>query len=121
MIEMKAFTKLLLTIFITIALYFVFYFFVQALAEPGSDFEFDIYFSLIFSAIFTVIVIPLSIVAYWFLSKQKMDKKQKNLITLGGAVIWGLLFGWISVLGIAIGQYAFEYYEERKGNSIEKK
>jgi FtsH-binding integral membrane protein len=96
--------KLGLTILVTILLYACLFFVLVVYSTPENHLKNLAMF--IMSAIFMALGIPVGIGLTWLLDN-KMPA-QKNSILSVFALIWGLLFGWLTLLGVAIGQYIIE-------------
>jgi amino acid permease len=95
--SMKVFLLVIVTIFIYAGLYYV-------LIEKVSPEQYEDSFStFITSIIFAFLAIPVGVIVSWFLGKKNWDKYKKNIVSFIIAAVWVDLFGWFSVLGMAIG------------------
>lgn len=103
---MKKSLKLTLAIGITIALYAGFYFWLVQGSSP------EVYaqrlWGLIVSLVGCVIAIPVGIGVTWYLQKKNVDKSKSNIAIVVIAILFGFLFGWLSIAGMVIGGYIVE-------------
>jgi ABC-type phosphate transport system permease subunit len=102
---MKKMMKIALTVIVTLAIYAVFYFFLVESAAPENYAM--IFGAFIVSVIGVIIGVPIGIATEWAIQKYRQEKN-KIAIELAVAVIWGLLFGWLSLMGIMLGTYIME-------------
>ena len=103
---MKKSIKLTLAIVITIALYVGFYFLFVVKAKPENYAR--MLFVFISSLIAGIVAIPIGMGITWFLQKKNVDKKKSDTLFYLIVVIYGYLLGWLSILGMIIGQYIIE-------------
>jgi|GEM_PF-3687975 len=101
---MKRIPKVLLTLALSAAIHVLLFMFVSG---GGEDDVMSM--AVVFaSAVFTVIGIPVGIAFTLVIERAVPVKKTRNYILMGVALVWGLLFGWLSLLGVAAGQYMVE-------------
>ena len=98
---MKKTVKVSLLVVATIAIYAGFYYFLVINATPETYTRnvngfFD-------SVIFAIIGVPIGALVSWFLGKKNLDKQKQSLILFILAIVWGYVFGWFSLMGVAIG------------------
>jgi len=103
---MKKSIKLTLAITISLALYIGLFFLLTKTATPEKYAQG--LWMFILSVVAGIIAIPVGIVVSWFLKKKKVDEKKSNIIRLVIAIIYGFLFGWLSLSGMVIGEFIME-------------
>jgi MFS family permease len=103
---MKKINKILLTAIIFVILYVGLYYLMVENASPEKYEDNTILFYI--ALIFGIIGIPVGAILFWVLQKTKMDKQKTDLVTMVFAVIWGLLFGWITLVGVMLGSTIVE-------------
>jgi len=100
---MNKWIKVLITTIISILIYVGFYFFIIINATPEN---YLISFATFSQAIiFGVIAIPFGFISMFLFNKWINDVTKRHLLALSLAIIWGALFGWITLTGYIIGEY----------------
>ena len=99
--NMKKSIKVFLLVIATFFLYTGLYYILVGKASPDK-YE-DNLAILITSIIFAFLAIPAGMIISWLLGKKSWDKYKKSAIVFIIVAIWGSLFSWFSVLGMAIG------------------
>lgn len=108
--------KVTLSIVVTIALYAGLYYMTIVNASPEN---YTRNLSAFFVSVVAAIVgIPIGMAIVWFLEKKNMDKQKQSIVYVVVAMIWGYLFGWVSLTGVIIGAFILE--KDKKTNPLVK-
>ena len=103
---MKKSVKLILFMVAIVAIYAGLFYVIANFSSP-EDYSTSLW-TFYSAVIFGIIAIPAGLALEWLLSKKKIDKKKKDMIILVIAVIYGFLFGWVTILAIAFGAAIIE-------------
>lgn len=116
---MNKWTKVLIAVIITVVLYTGLFYSVNLFATP------ETYFLLMdtfyFSIFYALISLPLGILASLFFNKWIEDVDKRNLSITSLTIIWGALFGWLTVSGLIIGSIIIDNKRKTKESSNDKK
>jgi len=110
---MKKLWKIILVFIIAFFLYAGLYYLIVLGAKPEEYvYKFGLFLS---SVIFGFLGIILGLFLIWYFYKIRLKKEHSNALFLMISVLWGALFGWLTVSGLILGSIIAEKDEKDEG------